>query len=50
MKLRRVCLGVKVGFEPFSEGGKREGRTNLIRKSIPNSESIEGKTMTKLFD
>ena len=40
----------KVGFELFSEGGKRGGRTNLLRKSIPNSGSIEGKTMTELFD
>ena len=43
--LRRVCLGVKVGFEAFSERGKRGGRTNYIRKSIPKS-----KTITKLFD
>ena len=39
----------KGGFEPFSEGGKRGGHTNLLRKSIPNSGSIEGKIMTKLF-
>ena len=50
MKLRRVCLGVKVGLEPFSEGGKRGGCTNLLRKNISNSGSIEGKTMPELFD
>ena len=49
MKLSRICLGVKVGFEAFSEGGERGGRTNLLRKSIPNSGSTEGKTMTKLI-
>ena len=43
-------LGVKVGFEAFSEGDQRGGRTNLPRKSIPNSGSIKSKAITKLFD
>ena len=45
-----VCLGVKVGFEAFSEGGQRGGRRNLLRKSIPKSGSIKSKTITKMFD
>ena len=50
VRLRRVCLGVKVGFEAFSEGGIRGGHTNLLRKSISNSGNIKSKTITKLFD
>ena len=43
-------LGVKVGFEVFSEGGQRGRHTNLLRKSILNSGSIKRKTTNKLFD
>ena len=33
----RICLGVQVGFEAFSETGKGGGGTNRFRKSIPDS-------------
>ena len=40
----------KVGFEEFSEGGQRGGRTNLLRKSIPNSGSTNHYFNIHLFD
>ena len=37
-------------FKLLSERGLLGGCTNLIRKSITNSDGIKSKTITKLFD
>ena len=50
LRLMWVYLGEEVGFKLLSEGGSERECMNLIRKSIPNSGSIQSKAITKLFD
>ena len=41
IKTRWVCFGVEVGFMLLSERVNRVKHTNLTRKSIPNSGSMD---------
>ena len=48
-KLRRICLCVEIGFELLSKRGNSEWCIDVLRKWIPNSGSIKGKTEAKLL-